>query len=396
MSRINNHILEYCQGRGYLGCIRKQIGDYIFVLVGKDTKSDYKKVHYISFSVNSPYDRFHCMAYTSKSEGGIWRFCLMVDEVLVPGMNPWKGLYCKGNDYITSTCLSFELQDYINRYNDKLQEEEKNISEIFGNTSGYKHVNDEKGYKNRAIEIFNYINDDSRIVDDELIFKILDKCSAGVCFSTSGKENIMDLLLGILKNIEDIIPKDKLNIFANKITKTSKQLKDESFEELIPKLYTLMSDIMEYNFDLTDDMPTKISKEPYIYKYDDNVTFVHNFYSIKIQSKKTKKKYNVVYSRYLYFDKKRTELTKYYFIILNIIPEIAKITKYGLFDKIVSAGVYIYKPMDYDSQLNLLPNSDIMITKLKDKTYYFFIGDYLTSLFPLNRERVKKYNYEKK
>ena len=78
-------------------------------------------------------------------------------------------------------------------------------------------------------------------------------------------------------------------------------------------------------------------------------------------------------------------MTGKYKIILNIIPYDAKVTKYGLYSEVVSAGIYVYKPMDYTAQLDVFPDPSREITRRRGETYYFFLGNYLTDLFPLNK-----------
>ncbi len=81
-------------------------------------------------------------------------------------------------------------------------------------------------------------------------------------------------------------------------------------------------------------------------------------------------------------------LTGKYKIILAIVPTDAKITKYGLYSEVVSAGIYVYKTMDYTSQLDVFPDPYREITRRRgDIEKYFFLGDYLKDLFPLNRIR---------
>lgn len=381
---LEGHIENYCREK-HIYCLYKQIENFTFLLAGKEKIDKYDYIHYISFKNTKPYERYHNIAYTSNSEGGIWRYCLKADEIYPPIDRMWSGLFVKGNDYVTSTGIAFELQDFISRYYDKL-DQETGIVSLWCKTSGYSDPTATSGqaFKTRFEEIYEFINDDKRIADEK-IFNIFKKCPAGACFQNAiDKSKLIDMLVDIINSVNNTEILGDVDDILHKIGNIFINIKDNKFDEIIVPTYDLLSYIVSSNFKIVGDSPTKISKESVLFTYDENVSFTHEFYYITIRSDLSGKLYKVYYSDYIYKDDKRPRLTGKYKIILTIIPYDAKITKFGLYSEVVSAGIYVYKPMDYTAQLDVFPDPSREITRRRGETYYFFLGNYLTNLFPLN------------
>ncbi len=75
--------------------------------------------------------------------------------------------------------------------------------------------------------------------------------------------------------------------------------------------------------------------------------------------------------------------SKYYTQPIYIRDKEAKINKYGLYDLIYTAGIFINKPFDYEHQLGITPCTSNAIF-YKGKTPYLFFSDCNQTIFPMN------------
>ena len=76
---------------------------------------------------------------------------------------------------------------------------------------------------------------------------------------------------------------------------------------------------------------------------------------------------------------------KTYRIILGITPQPTNITLYGIYDKFVSSGIYVYKMLDYSSQVGYIKHAKHRQIGNRSTNPYIFIGDIFDQMYPLNR-----------
>ena len=141
----------------------------------------------------------------------------------------------------------------------------------------------------------------------------------------------------------------------------------------------------------TCDLTTVKSIGTYEFKYSEDVIINHNFFEIIIQNTINDQKYKLFYSKYNYTNKNNNKFNGTYYSIVNIIPIDATTNIFGLYDTIMSAGVYIYKIIEYKKQCNI-NDKDREIPLPGTFTCYTFIGDFMTDVWPLNEIKKDKLN----
>jgi hypothetical protein len=67
----------------------------------------------------------------------------------------------------------------------------------------------------------------------------------------------------------------------------------------------------------------------------------------------------------------------------------AKVDQFGLYDQILSVGVYIYKIIEYKKQCNIHDQYREIGRPDTAGECYTFIGDFMTNVFPLNKIQGK-------
>ena len=360
-----------------------QIDDYIFKLLYKNNTNGRPFV--VIQSINTIDNTIkHFLVYRSFSEGGIWRIFSGYDQAKY---------FNKGVDYITSSNIHILLQLYINEQYDKLDTKEYIL--------GMFTIDDK--LKSNIVEVENIVNNKLRI-NKEAAFDVLQFCDTGLCFQSLYSNKITTMLASIRSATIDANFKSRILSFIVKyMYKDNDNNKIKIHGESLRELYNIMSYYMGLHF-------TKISERTYIGKMELHVklesmyvTILHNVYNIKIKSNESSTVYDVIYSKYTFVNHQMEEhgeercksssknYSGEYNIILNIVPENAKINQYGLYDKIVSVGSYIYKPFEYIFQVNINKKDRPFIDSCRsvsDKTLgdkgYYFIGDILSNVWPIN------------
>ena len=329
--------------------------------------------------------------YTSISEGGYWRFAIKESNS-----------YLKGSDYVVTTFVHLQLQDFINKnFNFQKLEEPKR-------QDYYELKND-----------FNEIVDSPERKQDDPVFDVLNSCLSAYCFVKEDKffektkfnvYNITDNLAKINNQyslkFRELLEKSGLFQKIDELSKGSEGLNiSQEVDEpecqmgiradIIRKFFSAVSEYMELYFRILTPNPTFVTSF--------KKTFENNFgkimldtqiYELKIQNKENNYDYRLYYSTYQLTDEAKEarknvfgfyevygkfEFNGKYRNIVIVVPSHAKINLFGVYDKVVYAGVYVYKIMEYISQCPL--SRGRMISLL----HYFFIGDLISDVWPLNK-----------
>jgi len=326
------------------------IDDYKFTLLNKGMANNREHVLLESINIKSNDKKSIFAYYRSNSEGGYWRACVW----------GWYGAYDKGINYVTSSFINIELQNFINQQYNSLS----NIENILHNCYLKTLLN------NKADELMDQIYNEDRIQQD-LIIDVISDCKAGECFRSD---------FDIKKYINGLSDKWA---YEKELKGLLQQIDTEqSLNEIIKKMYENISKFMEDYFTCDLDTISYIGK--YIFKYTSDIQISNEFYKVNIENRKHQTKYTLFYSKYEYENKKRPKFNGTYYCIVNMVPTDSQITKYGLYDKIVSAGVYIYKIIEYKQQCNIDDGDRHIESPSGGDACYTFIGDFITNLWPLN------------
>lgn len=332
------------------------LNNYQFTSINKGVAN--KREHVLIESKNvSTNDTLQFAYYRSNSEGGYWRACVY------SGL-PWAGIpykYEKGSDYVTSSFVDLYLQNFINKNYDQLPNLDNILDECKFN---FKNENASLN------QISKIIVDNERIISDPILYA-LSKCKSGKCFRNKFDINEYIDSLNSNKKYEQELKKKFEAIQKENLT----------LNQSIIKIYEGISEYIKEYF--TCDLSTISEIGEYTFKYSDNIRISHNFYKIIIQNKVNNQKYRLFYSRYQYINENKTDFNGTYYSIVNIVPLDAKTNQFGLYDKIMSVGIYIYKIIEYKDQCNIDDkNREIDITG--SSTCYTFIGDFMSNVWPLN------------
>lgn len=315
--------------------------------------------------------------YTSKSEGGFWRYAYSEDR------------YDKGYDYIVTTFCHFELQNFIN--NNLLT---KNIVTL-----------DTEINESVAYNLFRtFVNTPNREIKDD-VFQVLQKCLSGYCFMDIApivrvfdemnmyrlEENLQIFYNENANKFKEYLDQENFWTSMTKLKNIKTELKKIGSDErnstefqniyftTIQNLYNAISKYIEFYFMVISD------KGKYISQFNnktDNLIIDMAIYEIVIQNKITNAKYKLYYGIYDY--KNINQPTKYdgkYKIILLITGADSKINICGVYDKVIYAGIYIYKIMEYMNRSTI--NNERRVTGIKPEDY-IFIGDLMKNVWPLN------------
>ena len=334
------------------------IDDIEFTIAGK-TYLDKDIVHIISKTKSG--EENNIVFYRSNSEMGFWRL----------GFWPrgWSGFH-KGSDYVTSTFIHIELQKFINDHFDGIYEYD---ADTFVNGDMGKYINyDSKTYianPNRFDILFEDKYKD-RISDDKY-FNFLRNCKSAYCFSSNQlTDKTFKTFAALLDRITNDSP-DYEKFFKEKFDNncaTAKQNINNINTNHIECLYKTISEFMEKYFIV---LGNKRTVGDFYFKNDKmSLDTTIQVYSILIKNVSENKKYKLYYGYYNF-------QSNNYKMIINIVPIESKIHKFGIYDKIVSAGVYIYKCFEYTKQC------DIKSKECYDG--YYFIGNYISNVWPLNK-----------
>ena len=255
-----------------------------------------------------------------------------------------------------------------------------------------KPNNTDKNYKYYKDEV-NVLLDQQRLynIKNEPVFEIFSKCTVSSCFNRQAEnkkyiKNIIEELRNYTQNLDkQTIEFQIYNEFINKYDSTCNGCK--TINEYIRSFFIAMKYIMEKYFVINKTIKYIGS---YQFKFE-HININHNIYNVKIISRITNNEYTLIYSNY---DLKmgNSRFDREYYIILNIIPPNAMINKYGLYDKIMSAGVYVYNMFEHSNHCTIR-TKDRMVKLLSIEGCYIFLGDYLENIWPLNE--IKKIQFRR-
>jgi hypothetical protein len=326
------------------------IGKYTFTLEGKQLYSDR---HHVLVRVNDK--RF--MFYTSLSEGGFWRLCYLHSYLFT--------MYEKGKHYILSSFVHIDLQMFINNHYNNLVE---------GSFIDNYCKNNEK---NQVLEqIINVLTSNERHISitNDPIFKILSKCKPGFCL------RYQSVLYKMAEEVNKLMMEDKENenIYKKFIT-IYEESKSTTLLEKISSFYRAINMLMEKYYTLVKDTVIHLGK--FIFKIDEESDISHEIYSVTIINNLTKTQYTLIYSRYI-LNVKDFDFNGEYYIIINLLPSDAQINEFGVYDKVIDVGIYVYKIMNYEDQCNISNDFNERTINVRNRCYVF-IGDILNNVWPL-------------
>ena len=316
--------------------------------------SDRNFVNIISLK-NNKYIEF--TLYTSKSEFGCWRFCAI-------SYNIFKG----SHDYISQTFIHYDLQRFINSNFSTLDFGEFVCQDL--NDDIKKMIDSEdRHFKSKIIDNIG-VNTNSFDT-----FRLLLKRDNGEFNQTWVNKFFNSNKL--IKKMYDFIDKNNDNVCDN----NEWMLMDIINNTFIKLLKILIVKQAQY---LLREL--KIKSIEFLTPYRENIKQLNNitieftnFYRILVN--------DGVNDLYFYCntynaiininknDKSSTVVKNNINNIEIVLPASAKITEYGIYDKITYGGILNYKPADYGIQTTYG-------TYVADS--YYFIGHYLQYLLDFN------------
>jgi hypothetical protein len=230
-------------------------------------------------------------------------------------------------------------------------------------TDNWENCNLERIYKNNKFENINKF------------------CGNFNCF-TLANLNIPRGTLEIIGNKDQLKQKLFNKIYGDNLIDDSTDDKQTYiYSYKIYSIISVINDYMRENFEIistSDDIKFKESSE--IEK--DVIIIFKNFYKTIIKDKTTNDLFDVYYTNYdLKFKKDSTDIILNYYAINIILPNIAKINQFGIYDKITYAGILNWKPFEYEVKIS--KGKDLKIKQYK------FIGNYLQYLWPLPEPNIK-------
>lgn len=345
-------------------------------------KSDYWKVCVCSYDSATSEPSRVLTFYRSRSEG-VWRLALERTEA--------EGEYYKGYDYITQTSVHVWLQraiemnwwtistapdeDWI-----RLESRYRALNETY-----VREFTDPDGDKREG-----YARS-SRLYHSD-VFHAMRWCMAGKCFG-AGMVDRKDGDLVFKKGFvaEKMKELRELNTEPGEHMAVLLEAAQVRAEKRTGKAEISLSDIVDiygaymkkyfeiepetkrwllYTTQAQDSADRHDSKDPTALKMD--------VYQSCIREKATKQRFRVIFATYEY--KHSDDPLRKYRIIQNVIPDRYKRpTKYGVYQKYVSMGVYIYKPFEYWTQAIVTHITTPMVNRS-----YRFLGHRLDNMWPIN------------
>jgi len=373
---------------------------YAFKIVGKTEPkniNDRVFIHIKTLKNMINPDEIDIYFYRSNSELGVCRL------TIYNNLHRFE----KGYDYVTSTSVDIDMQIFLNN-------KWKNIKVI-------DHENTRKAAKNLSVsqknEIMNIIGikgietsfgshnekvkGDDRIIDDP-IFDTFRSCLTPECFwgkviyqKRQVPVDPTTLLVGKLgaKNSKYA---NELKTLIN--SKKPEQMSNNRCFEFIQAFYDSISELLGKYFEIVSTDKNILGE--YVHSVR-KAMFMLKFYRITVKNTVNNNMYSLVYATYNFsIDVNKDPQGPYYYII-NIVPK-TTVNKYCVPKQIVSAGAYIYKPIEYNVQLCTEDTSKLELNKRsiypvqvegaeevtlyeKNMLRYIFIGDFMTNVWPLNQ-----------
>jgi len=295
-------------------------------------------------------NNFH--VYQSNSEIGAWRYCRSTNDILF-----------KGADYITVTFVHFELQKYLYSVFDSLT-----IDHEF---EYCPEITDKDAHA---------LN--SRIQKDA-VFDLLSLCSSSFkCFFNN--KMLIQNVQSFSKNQQWTMP----TLLAFSQIKSSKD-----YLENITNL------IQGMNMYLQQFLSVDIASFAPIYSYSFSIAnqafFDCTIYKGSVVNIKNHKKYFMFINHYHYKNTQHSEMAGTYSFVTFIVPQDAKITANGVYDKVIKTGIYAYKAVEYATGMDIYADEkqrkkNTQIVHQRDIGWdnnlydYYFIGDIMNQFWPLS------------
>ena len=352
-------------GEKYKNTISIDENTFMLISRGKSNGRDHVELK----NLNRNYNNF--AFYRSNSEGGLWRMCLFKNNHYEKGEN---------TDYITATFISMELQMFINERYKHVPFNENIIDKC-----EYEYDR----YNNPIYERIRHLpyKIDGEIAREKIenfAFEPLELCRAADCFKNNDTVGDFKHTLSYKINIKELdYYRNNLFLKLDKIKKFKKSGKERTMSENIIRIYKAVSAYMNDIF--VCDLDTKRFIGSFDFKISDDISIDHKFYQIQIKNRIDKKEYYLYYSQYYFYNMLNPLYNGDYSIVLNVVPKGTKTDEYGLYNKILSLGVYIYKILEYEGQVNFSKKERDKRSIIGPKRErYNFIGDFMTNVWPLD------------
>jgi hypothetical protein len=318
---------------------------------------------------NGAHSKQNLVYFISQSETGLARLCVKQDskasEIFIE----------KGLDYVTSSFVHMKLQLFIRK---KLH-----LLPFDLNPDHFlKGCVEDKENRLMVLKDFKRVYPNA----DEPVFKLLARCSAGSCFGKNIHENLEGFLSSMTPSPidQEFLENYKTAFMLNTGEKDKKKITVENMAGegilSIKTMYEAMSNLLEKHFSVNWRSSAFLGE--FIYHFF-ITKIAHRFYSVPIQSKDSNRIYTLIYSHYTLSHFHETYNGRYY-IVINILPPDTEINELGLYTKIMSVGVYIYKMFEYMQQCLVYDRPRALITPNKN-TCYIFIGDIQSKVWPFNK-----------
>lgn len=379
-----------------------KIDDKVFILICKYTHL--KIYSYVVVECNKKRYAY----YNSYSEMNMYRLAFTC--INCPGNPFYKGLH-----YTLSSTMHADLQLFIMENIDKIPECDEN--EINVSVCEIQYLNCQDPH-DQCKKIQCHLEDINRMINiSELSF--IWKCSPINDFFYDKRKYVYEKI-GMSKECTNkyqllynyIKTQGYYNYISHLPAPEIQKHDANNFIELLRIYYKIMSDIFEKYFKISDNFVD--FKGSYI--INEGFKIAGSLYEISIEVlNKINYKYRVIINKYKFFDtgtdfckedtikcrdKNSNEMSitdKEYSFVCIIVPYDAKITEFGTYDKILNTGMYTYKPMDYQSNMQIFGESDIekipddliqksrcIRKKIGYEFCYLFYGDIMNDVLPLN------------
>jgi hypothetical protein len=332
------------------------------------------KLQYTDIS-NRESDLFY--VYTSISEGGILRLCIPMRHT----EDPKQIIYAKGQDYVTETFIHMDLQKAIY---ENLEKNKIPHNPIYNNETTLAELESRSKPMYKLLSKRQF-NSRRQIVD---ALEPLRLCPTAKCFTNKYLDYIFGLKSSeeiefVMEPILAIMNKDNVDNFF-RIMRNEKDIKimRKEISEILSYLNSNTKNAAESEIKADIKVSHYFKKlNEYLSQYIDYKS-IENFQFLFANSCKILPNLtinNIYHSFEVTIDGIElvfiinfysfNEDIKNKLIITNIIPKVNPINKFGVYDKILSVGILIYKILDYKANMNS-PGSG-------DYSHYSYIGNYL-------------------
>jgi len=324
--------------------------------------------------------------YRSQSEVGIWRldchgnisYNESNNEISIKN----NGRIDKGEDYITSSCVVFELQafinsihneienivtkgkqfyDYLSELSKRIEQKSQVVGEWYSGNCKAIHPNANTAF---SAEIKIPTDDES-----DKYFTFLKKCEQSSCFSggnslsaSTYRHFYNDLLHRTLQLEEH----ELYFLYLYELCTINDPVKKfiDCVSKFIQKYYVASTEYIEIG-------------APYEFVVDDNPVVIQ-ICKMPLRRHDMKYSYDVVF---IYYGVKHKRNNEYYWFktIINLVYSDAIINEFGLYSKITSSGIYSTKPFDYFEQ-----TTHMITPSVTQKETYKFVGNNYTNMYPVN------------